>query len=110
MKVDNYKFGTKGIKYEVVKNILVSRLLSKYQKKKYWLNLFLELEYSEDKIASVYMVDNKLNEETIFLIQDKVNEEGFDGFLNNKGKIIFIDLKKFNDNIKDIEKEIDKLI
>ena len=107
MKIDNFKFGKEGIKYEIVKSILIYKLIDKYKDKKYWVQIFPELEYETNVLCSVYFIDLKTGKEVIYQITDYIKGEDFKDF---KGKVIRISLRNKGDSITKIEKEIEEIL
>jgi len=105
MKIDNYKFGYKGLKYELVKTILIYELLEKYKKNKYWISIYSELEYDSNTSCSVYVIDSKKKEETIYMIEELNKTYKF-----GNEKLVRLNLKKLSNNLEILNKQIKELI
>ncbi|MCK9429514.1 MAG: hypothetical protein M0R17_05880 [Candidatus Omnitrophica bacterium] len=99
-------------KYEVVKIILIKKLLDKYKDKKHWIEIFPELEYEKGLFSSIYFVDMKERKEIIYHItkQDSKIDKRYDSFVEKGGLVIVVNINKLSDNIKEIEKELGELI
>jgi hypothetical protein len=107
MKI-NKDIGLKGMKYEIVKTILMIELSK--QTKRHWLDLYSEFEYDEKTICSVYLMDSKRKNEVIYQITDKLNLEIYESFLRTGGKVIQIKLKDMPDDIYEIRNKIIEII
>jgi hypothetical protein len=112
MKINNFEFAKKGTKYEVVKVIIMKKLLEKYKDKKYWVEIHPELEYEEGLVSSIYVIDMKEKKEVIYhLSNSDLNvEKGYEKFIKDGGILVKINIKKLSDNIKEIEKEIEEFL
>ena len=100
---------SKGIKYEVIKVILIEELLK--EKNRYWLNLYDEFEYDENTVCSIYLINSKENKEVIYQISDKeINKDSYEHFINNKGKVVRIGIKDMPDDIYEIRNKIIEIL
>lgn len=111
MKIDNFNWGNNGMKYEVVKTILIWKLLERYKDNKYWIQLFPELEYEEGSYCSIYFVNLKKKIDIIYQItKSEIKSSKYENFVKGGGTVIQINYKRFPDDIKLIEKEIEEMI
>ena len=111
MKIDNFNWGKNGMKYEVVKTILVWKLLEKYKEDKHWIQIFPELEFEEDEYCSIYFVDLKRKIDVIYQItKNELKDSKYEKFVKDGGTVIAINYKQFPNDINEIEKEIEEII
>lgn len=106
MKINNYK--VKNTKYEVIKSILIVKLINKYKHIKKWIEIFPELEYEENLTCSIYFVNLKQKKEIIYQIINK--QEELNKFKQTDTEIIGININNFTDDIKQIESKIEEII
>ncbi len=108
MKIDK-NFGKKGMKYEVIKTILITELNA--SKEKYWLDLYREFEYDENTICSIYLFNPKEKKEVIYQITDKeINMDSYTYFINMGGKVVRIGIKDMPDDIYEIRNKIIEIL
>jgi hypothetical protein len=104
MKIDK-NYGKKGMKYEIVKTILIIELIK--QGRKTWNDLYSEFEYEEDITASVYLFNSKDKKEIIYKITNReIDMSLYDRFIRYGGKVIQIKLKDMPDDIYEIRNKI----
>jgi hypothetical protein len=104
MKVDK-NIGKNGIKYEVIKAILLTELSN--SSSKYWSEIYSEFSYDEKIVCSVYFTNSKEKKEVIFQIADnKIDLEPYNSFIFSGGKVIQIKPKEMSDNIYEIRNKI----
>jgi len=108
MKIDK-SFGKKGMKYEIIKTILITELNN--SSNKYWLDLYSEFEYDENTICSIYLFNPKEKKEIIYQITDKkIDERPYNFFLNGGGKIIKIGIKEMSNDVYEIKNKIIEIV
>ena len=101
----------KGIKYEVIKTILVMKLIEKYKKEKFWLNFYSEFELEDNLICSLYFINTKSKQEVIYEIsKTQVNPSRYQQFINKGYEFINIITKDFPNDIKGIEEKIEEIV
>ncbi len=107
-----------SIKHDVVKLILVKKILNKY-KRKDWIRVYTEFELENGNKPDVYFENVKTKEVIIYEIQKEYTKE----WLKEKTKqyeeyevpyftvdFIPIDLNKFTDDINEIANKLDEVI
>jgi len=110
MRIEQYKFGEKGTKYEVVRTILITELINKYKSDKYWLKIYTDLEYNKKKF-SVYLMNYKRKKEFGFVIsKENIDVYDYEDFIERGGRVIEIDLNDLDDDINNIKTKIKKII
>ena len=108
MKIDK-NYGKKGMKYEIVKTILLTELIKTGRKT--WNDLYTEFEYDKDIICSVYLFNSKDKKEVIYHITDKeIDLTNYERFIKYGGKVIKISLRDMPDDIYEIRNKILSLI
>ena len=105
MRVDK-KFGEKGLKYELIKTILIYELFEKNKKTKYWINLYSELDYDYNQIISIYYLNSKTNESIAYVINDKLTKYKLSG----DEKLVQININKISNEINKMREQIKELI
>lgn len=105
MRIDN-KFGNKGLKYELIKTILMYEIINKNKKNKYWINLYSELEYEYNQIVSVYYLNSKTTEDIVYMIEDKPSKYKFSG----NEALVRIDINKISNDLNKMREQIKELI
>jgi hypothetical protein len=108
MKIDK-NYVKKGMKYEVIKTILITELIK--EGRKYWINLYTEFEYDKEIICSVYLFNSKDKREVIYQITNKkIDLSLYSAFIRNGGKVIQIPIKSMSDDIYEIRNKIIEVI
>jgi hypothetical protein len=108
MKIDK-NYGKKGMKYEIVKTILLTELIKKGRKT--WNDLYSEFEYEDNVTASVYLFNSKEKKEIIYKITNKeIDMKLYDRLIRYGGKVVQISLKDMPDDIYEIRNKIIEII
>lgn len=101
----------KGTKYEVIKIILVMKLIERYKENKYWLKFYSEFELDEGLVCSLYFINMKTRQEIIYEItKGEIGIERYKNFIDKGYTFVNIVTKDFPDDIKGIEDKIEELI
>ena len=101
----------KGIKYEVIKVILIMKLIERYKSEKYWLGFYSEFELDEELVCSLYFLNKKTRKEVIYEItKDKISDKRYKEFEGRGYEFINIVMKDFPDDIKGIVERIEELV
>lgn len=102
------------IKHEVVKLLIVSCLLNKYQSKKKYQEIYTEYPLGVGKTCDVFHRDLRTKEIRYYEIQknlsDKYIKETTKIYEQLEGDLIIIDLNKLDDNLNILLKQIKELI
>lgn len=105
--------------HEVVKLLLVMKILNKYKRNLSWTRLYTEFNYTEKKKCDVYYEDLKNKSVYVYEIQKKITPEWLKEIkLTNESfkvhnmttDIIVIDLNKLSKNIETLNKQLDDYI
>lgn len=108
MKIDK-NYGKKGMKYEIVKTILLTELIKRGRKN--WNDLYSEFECEDNVTASVYLFNSKEKKEIIYKITNKeIDMKLYDRFIRYGGKVVKISLKDMPDDIYEIRNKIIEII
>lgn len=114
IKIDN---NIKKIKYEIVKIILILKLLERHNKEKDFIRIYTEFDLTEKLKCDVYYENMVTKEVYVFILTDgkkrKIEQlefENWNPYLIKYKEIIMIDLNSLSDDIYIINKEISKFI
>ena len=118
---ENFKIRTRrnaSIKHEVIKLMIVLKILEKYKSNHYWIRIYTEYKVG-DKICDIYFENIKTNEIICYEIQKNVTtqwiEETKKSYENYEVPFFKTDWTLVRENdlpdeIKSLESEIKKLI
>jgi len=106
-------------KHEVVKLMLVRKLIRKYKSQKMYLTIYTEFEVEQGIICDVYFENYKDKSKIAYEIQEDMSKYQVENKVNKYKKwedpfcttdMILIPLKEFSDNINEIESKLEEYI
>ena len=108
------------LKHEIVKLIIVHKLLYKYKKDKNKIKIYTEFKLENNLKADVYFENLKTKDIIAFEIQKNCNQRYIDETVKkyneleipffNSIDLIIIPLKELSDNLETLSKQLDKYI
>jgi hypothetical protein len=107
-------------KHEVIKTLLVMKLINKNKKNKDWIRIYTEWDLFEDTICDIYFEDIKNKVCYAFEIQKKIDSEwtnrivrkykDWEVFGFNSADLIIIPLQKLSDDLNIMSTQLDEYI
>lgn len=107
-------------KHEVVKTLLVMKLINKYKKNKDWIRIYTEWDLFEDTICDIYFEDIKNKVCYAFEIQKKIDTEwtnrivkkykDWEVFGFNSADLIIVPIQKLSDDLNILSTQLDEYI
>ncbi len=107
-------------KHEVIKTLLVMKLINKYKKNKSWIRIYTEWDLFEDTICDIYFEDIKNKVCYAFEIQKKIDTEwtnrivkkykDWEVFGFNSADLIIIPIQKLSDDLNILSTQLDEYI
>lgn len=107
-------------KHEVIKTLLVMKLINKNKKNKDWIRIYTEWDLFEDTICDIYFEDIKNKVCYAFEIQKKIDSEwtnrivrkykDWEVFGFNSADLIIIPLQKLSDDLNILSTQLDEYI
>ncbi len=107
-------------KHEVLKLLLVMKLLNKNRKRKSWIRIYTEFELENGCKPDVYFEDVQRKEAMAYEIQKEMTKEwqgrkaaqykDWEVPFFNSSDLITIPLKEFSDNIVEMDKQLEQYI
>ena len=105
-------------KHEIIKTLIVMKLLEKYKKVRHWIRIYTEMPLTEKIICDIYFENIKSKEIYCYEIQREVSDSWkeqkkreyseynpslkFDWFI--------INVSELSDNIRDLSKQLDEIL
>lgn len=107
-------------KHEVIKTLLVMKLINKHKKNKNWIRIYTEWDIFEDTICDIYFEDIKEKVCYSFEIQKNIDSEwtnkiikkykDWEVFGFNSADLIIIPLKKLSDDLNILSNQLNEYI
>lgn len=107
-------------KHEVIKTLLVMKLINKYKKNKDWIRIYTEWDLFEDTICDIYFEDIKNKVCYAFEIQKKIDTEwtnrivkkykDWEVFGFNSADLIIVPIQKLSDDLNILSTQLDEYI
>jgi len=108
-----------SIKHEVIKLLIVLKILEKFKNNLYWIRIYTEYVLDNKKVCDIYFENIKTNEIMCYEIQKNVSDKWLKEtkeFYENFDRIYFktdwiiIKEKELSDDIETLEKEVKELV
>jgi hypothetical protein len=107
-------------KHEVIKTLLVMKLINKYKTNKDWIRIYTEWDLFEDTICDIYFEDIKNKVCYAFEIQKKIDTEwtnrivkkykDWEVFGFNSADLIIVPIQKLSDDLNILSTQLDEYI
>jgi len=104
---------------EVIKLLLVRKILNKYRKNSNWIKIHTEVEYMEGKRCQVYLENVKTKEVFAYKIMRRstrtwdsriVKDSKSFKLYNMDAKLIMVDMNGLSKNLKELNEQLDQYI